>query len=133
MFSKPSENHLIAHPVAVREFYQQYFAKWCTLTSILWKCWIEGLEIEGQMLSFPFDIDESLGTNNSIQTIFYDSSINTSPMIVTLLKNRESMKKKCLGLWLVWSESSYFLVSEMLCFKILLIWLFEKNNFDHFF
>ena len=50
----------------------------------------------------------------------------------TLLNNQESTKKNCLALWLTPSESSYFLVSEMLCFKILLIWLFEKNNFDHF-
>ena len=51
---------------------------------------------------------------------------------LTLLNNLEGTKKNCLGLWLVLSESSHFLVSEMLFFKILLFWLFEKNNFDYF-
>ena len=47
----------------------------------------------------------------------------------TLLNNRESTKKICLGLWLVPSESPHFLVSEMLCFKILFFWLFDRINF----
>ena len=51
---------------------------------------------------------------------------------VTLLNNREGTKKNCLGLSLVPSESSHFLVSEMLYFKILVFWSFEKNNFDFF-
>ena len=46
--------------------------------------------------------------------------------LYTVLKNRKSLKKKCLGLWLVWSESSHFLVSEMLCHKIFSIWVLEK-------
>ena len=47
--------------------------------------------------------------------------------LFTLLNNRESTKNNCLGLWLVLSEMPHFLVSEMLCFKTLLLWSFEKT------
>ena len=53
----------------------------------------------------------------------------------TLLNNRKSTPKKialAAGLRLVPSESSHVLVSKMLFFKILSIWLVEKNNFDYF-
>ena len=63
-------------------------------------------------------------------TAFLDGERQSCKVIpLTVLKNRKSLKKKCLGLWLVWSENSHFPVSEILCPKTFSIWLFEKINF----
>ena len=48
----------------------------------------------------------------------------------TVLENWESLKKKCLGMWLVQSESSRFLILEILYYKIFSIWPFAKIHFD---
>ena len=46
----------------------------------------------------------------------------------TVLNNRESLEKY-LGLLMVLTERSQFLVSELLCYEILLFSLFEKIMF----
>ena len=53
-------------------------------------------------------------------------------LVGTVIENRESLKKMCLGQRLTWSKNSHFLVSEKLSLKILLFGLFEKINFYHF-
>ena len=49
--------------------------------------------------------------------------------LITVLNNRESLRKNCLGLWMVRSEGPQFLVLGMLRPKILLCSLFEKKMF----
>ena len=68
-----------------------------------------------QVIDFPYS---SFSRSLSVQAQKF-------PDICTVVNNRESLRKNCLGLWLVWNESPQFLVWGMLSPKILLCLLFE--------
>ena len=60
-----------------------------------------------------------------VRTRFRDCYEAASLSDITVVNNRESLRKKCLGLWMIWSESPNFLFSEIVWHEILFCSLFE--------